>query len=185
MKRLIVLLLIILLYSVPSSSQGGFIGLYLDPWGGICEIEDCKLDILNVYVVHKLTPAASASQFRVISSSGFTGVYLGDVVPQDMDILLYGSSQDGIAIAYGGCYESPVHILTIRYLVYGTSEPNSYIEVVGDSNSITPGLIMVDCNANMYEAMGGRAYINGDGSFSCSPTPTASPSWGGIKALYR
>jgi hypothetical protein len=187
MKKILILALAVIFYAVPSFAQGGLIGVYLDTWGEICDIDDCDLGtttILEVQIVHKLAPCATASQFMVVTSSGFTGTYLGEEVPDPFGG--FGNSRYGIAIAYGDQYSSPIHILIIRYLIYGTSAPNSYIEVVADPDE-SRGIIMTDCNNPplVHPALGGRAYVNGDGTFSCTTTPIQDASWGQIKALYR
>ena len=64
----------------------------------------------------------------------------------------------------------------------------SYIEVVADPKANPPGIYMVDCSSPNYPvlltAVGGRAYINNDGSANCTTTPVRITTWGGIKALY-
>ncbi|NIO00803.1 MAG: hypothetical protein GTO42_01475 [Candidatus Latescibacteria bacterium] len=186
MKRLLLLGVVVLFISTVSFAQGGLIGLYIDPWGDDCDIEDCKVEIINVYVVHKFAPSPSACQFMIVSSDGFTGAYLGEETPL-MNGCMFGNSQRGISIAYGECASTPVHILTLRYYLYGTSKPNSYLQVVGDPTNVTPGIYIVDCTTppTLIPAIGGRAYINGDGTVSCSTTPVEPTSWGRIKSLYK
>jgi hypothetical protein len=191
MKRLLILALVVIFYSVPSFAQGGLIGIYLDTWGELCDIDDCeegKITVLEVQVVHKLAPCATGSQFMIITSEGFTGTYLGEELPDPIGGCM-GNSQTGVAIGYSAHLICPIHIMTVRYLIYGTSEPNSYIEVVADASSPfhyeTP--MMTDCSDihQIHPAIGGRAYINGDGTFSCTTTPVEIKTWGQIKALYR
>jgi hypothetical protein len=190
MKRMITVTFVILLFGVPVMAQGGLIGLFIDTWGDECCIVDIdkeKIRIIEVQVVHKFAPEAGAAQFSIQASDGFTGVYLGEEIPASLPGGCIGNSQRGISIAYGACQSSPVHILTIRYYMYGTSAPMSYLEVVEDPTAIPPGINMVDCNHNpqMFPALGGRAYINNDGSINCkTTTPTRTTTWGGIKALY-
>jgi hypothetical protein len=188
MKKVLIIALLVIFYSVPSFSQGGLIGIYLDTWGELCDIEDCDIGItvLEVQVVHKLAPCATAAQFMVVASEGFTGSYLGEEVIEPGGGL--GNSQRGISVAYGDLFSTPKHIMTVRYLIYGTSEPNSYLEIVADTSHRdheTP--LMTDCNSPplLHPALGGRAYINGDGTFSCTTTPVELKTWGQIKALYR
>jgi hypothetical protein len=188
MKRLLILALVVIFYCVPSFAQGGLIGLYLDTWGEICDIDDCDIgiNILEVQVVHKHAPEVGASRFMIVASEGFTGTYLGEEVIEPGGGL--GNSQRGISIAYGECFSTPRHILTVRYLIYGTSEKNSYLEVVADATCPhRDDVHMVDCSdpPYLYPAIGGRAYINGDGTLSCTTTPVQPTSWGQIKALYR
>jgi hypothetical protein len=190
MKRLLIPALAVIFYTVPTFAQGGLIGIYLDKWGEICDIDDCdegSVTVLEVRIIHKLAPEISGSQFMIVASSGFTGTYLGEEYPETF--CAHGNSRYGISIAYGQCYSSPLNILTVRYLIYGTSEKNSYMEVVADASSPHPyeTPVMVDCDdpPNLLEAVGGRAYINGDGTFSCTTTPVKITSWGQIKALYR
>jgi hypothetical protein len=192
MKKLLILALVVIFYCIPSfaqDGQGGLIGLYLDTWGELCDIDDCEIGvtILEIQVVHKLAPCAAGSQFMIETSDGFTGSYLGEEFPDHIPGG-FGNSRTGLAIGYGDILPSPIHILTVRYLIYGTSEPNSYIRVIGDSSPPsydTP--IMADCSdpPELHPALGGTAYINGDGTLSCTTTPIEPKTWGQIKALYR
>ena len=194
MKRMITVSFVVLMFSVPVFAQGGLIGLFIDVWGENCcieDIDDKNFRIIEVQVVHKFAPAASASQFTIQASDGFTGAYLGEEIPASMPAGgFFGNSQRGIAIGYGECYDTNVHILTIRYFLYGTSAPMSYLEVVEYPGVYpTPGIFMVDCSNPadplLLPAAGGRAYINSDGSVTCTDiTPTQNTTWGGIKALY-
>jgi hypothetical protein len=193
MKRLLILALAVIFFALPSfaqDEQGGLIGIYLDRWGETCDIDDCdfgKTTVLEVQIVHNLAPCVKGSQFMIVASSGFTGTYLGEEIPDPIAGFI-GNSQSGMMIGYGGEYETPLHILTVRYLIYGTSEPNSYLEVVADASSPfgyeTPIVVTCDNSGNTYPAVGGRAYINGDGTFSCTTTPVHVVTWGQIKALY-
>ena len=186
MKRLLAFVFLGLLLPMVTFAQGGLIGLYVDRWGGICDIADSGIDIIDVYVIHKYTSGATASQFRVVASVGFTGVYLGEEIPLQWGACI-GNSQHGIALAYAHCHTSPIHILTIRYLLNGTSAPNSYLKVVGhpDPRIPDPKLAMVDCDSNTHPVLGGIAYINNDGSADCAATPVETQTWGRIKSLYR
>jgi hypothetical protein len=187
MRRLLVLLAVILISGGTAMAQGGLIGLYIDTWGDDCDIYDNGHGIIEVQVVHKFAPQAAAAQFSVITSPGFTGAYLGEELPASLLGGLFGNSQRGISIAYAECRSSPIHILTMKYYMFGTSARNSYIEVVADPTAKPPGIYMVDCAVpfpTLYTAVGGRAYINNDGTASCTTTPVRSTTWGGIKAMY-
>lgn len=188
MKRMITLVFVSLIFSVPVMAQGGLIGLYIDAWGNECDIEDTRYRIIEVQVVHKFAPSAGAAQFAIQGSSGFTGVYLGEEIPASLPWGAgIGNSQRGISLAYGECRHNTVHILTIRYILYGTSAPLSYLEVIAHPTARPPGIYMVDCSTpvpELYTAVGGRAYINNDGSANCTTTPVRTTTWGGIKALY-
>jgi hypothetical protein len=177
--------------SAAAMAQGGLSGLYIDPWGNECDFDDNGFGIIDVLVVHKFAPEAGAVEFMVRTSPGFTGTYPGEeiMIPNGAKC---GNSYSGISFAYGECLSSPIHILTIRYVLYGTSAPLSYLKVVADSHAHPPGIYMVDCNRpypNLLPALGGRACINNDGTVNCTTTPeqvtpTQVPTWGGIKALY-
>ena len=186
MKKILLMALPLILFSIPAFGQGGLIGLYTDIWGSQCDFEDRSYDILEVKVVHKFSPGMSGSQFKVQASPGFTGVYLGEEFSPQLTALFIGNTQTGIGIAYGACYSDNLHVITIRYIIYGTSEPLSYLEVVTHLGGAPPGLWATSCDhiPQLLPAQGGRAYITNDGSAYCTITPNRNTTWGGIKALY-
>jgi hypothetical protein len=162
--------------------QAGGIGLYFDtPVYATCDYADVAPALVPVYVVHKLTPGATASQFMVISGGGFNCTYTGEIIHVPVSI---GSTQTGISVSYGGCVPSDILIATINYFCMGTAPVCSYLEVVPDPAAPTGTIEVVDCAFVKLIGNGGRADINSDGSCHCG-NPTTDTTWGAVKTLYQ
>jgi hypothetical protein len=145
------------------------------------------------------------AQFRLVPSSGFTGVYLDET---HHGIFALGNSQDGISIFMGcGGYVpgtasafGEVDLLEVRYMTFGTSASCSYLRVEacpgGDPTGVyEPGLLVWTCAvyAQCYEAGGGKLYVNPNmgGGVECmeqcygGTIPAHETTWGQIKELYK
>lgn len=168
------------------SAQGGHIGLYADTWGTSCAFENASYEILEVQIVHMDAPETAAGQFMLQSGGGFTGVYLGEELSPGVAGGM-GNSRTGISIAYGDCYASPLHIMTVRYIITKPSPKGSYLKIVPDPNAVPePGIWVVDCSfSELLPASGGILIVNEAGAFCCASTPVVARSWGAIKVLYE
>lgn len=190
MKRLMSLLVVALLAPAGARAQGGHIGVYGDSLGTQCRIDVPTSGIVKIFVVHKLGAPTGGSEFTVSSGGNFNGVYLGEYF--GTNAVSFGNSQTGIAIGYGGCWYDQVHILTVSYYVPSEPPVCSYIDIVDFDlfGNAPPGIHSVDCDGNMWDALGGRAYVNGDGTCDCATpnnttTPVEESTWGAIKTVYR
>lgn len=187
MRILIVVLAVALIVPAAAMAQYGVIGLYTDQGATSCDVVDNGQGVLDIYVVHTMVVGATAVQFKVQPSAGFTAVHVGDQTPY----LFIGNSQTGISVAYGECLGAPINVMTITYLFDGTSSACGYLQVVGDPNAPTgSGLFAVDCapewEMQAHDVQGGSLFVNGDGSCPClSPVPTEPSTWGQIKAMYN
>ncbi len=155
----------------------GTISLYSDSLFTTSEASDTAPGILTVYVVHdKMTTANGhvGTWFMVSGGGGFTGTLLDETVPHPVFL---GSSPSGIIIAFGTCLSQPQHLLTIRYVLSGTSATDSYLQVLPHPDD--GRIIVEDCNFWNNPATGGALTVNP------SVVPTEATTWGRIKALYR
>jgi hypothetical protein len=176
MKRVL-----LIIWSV-AFGQAGYIALFFDQpaYSNRC-YDDLTAALVPVYVVHQLTPGATASQFMVVSGGGFNCVYTGEIIAVPVSI---GSTQSGISVSYGGCVPSTILIATMNYFCQGISPANAYLEVVPDPAAPTGTIEVVDCSFVKLVAYGGRAYFNTDQPWLCVD-PTRQTSWGAVKALYE
>jgi hypothetical protein len=137
--------------------------------------------ILKVYVVHDPEGPGvwtHAAWFMVSGGGGFTGVWIGDTTPYPNGVVV-GASPTGIQTYYGGCVP-PGHLLTITYMMSGTSAPDSYLEVLPDPEDPSMMILVVSCYGfEMMRCDGGRLTINPSG------VPTESTTWGRIKGMYE
>lgn len=159
----------------------GFIGLYNGPTGFDCNISDAAPGLLSIYVVHQGMNGATASQFAAPMPSCMNAVYLADDSPFGV---VLGDSQNGVAIGYGACLPSPIHVLTIQFFGQGLSSNCCIYRVVRDPNTNANGPVVVDCQQNVTTANGGVAIVNPAPSCPCGLVTTHEMTWGHIKSLY-
>lgn len=210
MKILIFISFLILAGPGLAFGQAGYIGLYKDPTFISCEYWETTPSLVPVYVVHKGTPGATASRFRVISEGGFNMIYVGDVIAAPVHS---GTVQEGICFEYLECLASDILLVTINYFTMGMSPTCSRLRVVPDISAPSGKIEMMDCAGNVLEAGGDEFVVNPDGSCYCDmmcldaglpcagvksnllrtgqksdglcpASPVESKSWGHIKALY-
>jgi hypothetical protein len=188
MKNVLLFTTFLMLVASMAFAQSGGIAVYADKYGACCDLYNHH-NSMQVYFIHEYTPGATASQFAV-QVQGVPLTNVGETVTPPFQS--FGHSSYGIAIAYGACLTSPIHVLTITYL--GTSAPCDMIRVVEDPSATPPGIYVTDCAEpipHLLTGIGGATYINNDGTCNCSlsPCPPEVPveknSWGKVKALYR
>lgn len=204
-KPVILAAIIVAISASLAFGQAGGIGLYPAADYVGCEIFDTAPGTYPVYVVHKFTPGAKASQFKIEPGVGFNMVYTGETSPFTTVV---GNSQIGVCIDYGACLASDILVLTIEYFGMGTSPACSWLEVVPHPNKTN--IEVLDCAGRVYASYGNVLHVNTDSScpcsclrttdpdtesmlldpgpveslFYCATSPTEKGSWGQIKALY-
>ena len=174
MRRLLFVLPIIALtfsFSGPAHGQGGTICLFADVNGNQCSLTDAAPGLMTVYAVHQNTAGATASQFSApipdcMSANGAT--FLSDQHPFPVSI---GSSQDGIAIGYGACLSSPIHVLTINYFALGLTPADCPYPVLPDPNVASGTVDVADCNNTLIPGLGGTTYVNSALPCDCPDGP--------------
>ena len=175
------LLTILLVLPAAALGQSGSIGLYADPAGTVCNVTDAGGGEVNVYVVHKATSGAAASEWKIISDSGFAMAYLGE----SWSTTAMGDTRSGVTTSYGACSPSPILLCTVTYMSYGASASCSSLQVVADPSSASGTIEVVDCNSNRVSASGGKLIVNPDGSCPCGQANNVQETdWGRIKAMF-
>lgn len=181
MKKALLLTLVLMLAASMAFAQGGSIGVFSDAGGSSCNLTDAAPGLLSFYVVHVLTPGATASQFSAPMPACMLGAsYLSDTGIFPVTI---GSSQTGVAIGYGACLAAPIHCLTINYFGGGLTTPCCYYGVYPDPNLTSGNIEVVDCTENLITATGGVGIINPDGTCQCD-VPTQDTTWGKVKSIF-
>ena len=156
-----------------AAAQTGTICLYADPQGTQCNISDTAPGLLPVYVIHNplSTPSGGAIgvRFAAPRPDCMTGAsWVSDSTP----FSLSGSSQTGVAIAYGGCVMEPTHILTIQYLASGSTTPDCPYIVVPQIDE--PVIGVTTCSYTGAQGVGGITYVNSSLPCVCVE-PTGPP----------
>jgi hypothetical protein len=178
-SRVVVLTSCLLLLATASGAQVGYCGtfhLYCDSLYTCTKTKDTEPRILKVYVVHDdegHEGGFTASQFMVGASDGFTGTWVADSTPYPY---VRGSSPVGIVIGYGNCVPSGL-VLTITYMLSGTSASDSYLQALPDPTLVSGKIELALC-------VGMSCYCNGAQLTINSSVPIGSTTWGLIKGLY-
>jgi len=182
MKKTLLFTLVLMLSASMAFAQGGSIGVFSDAAGTSCNLIDGAAGLLSFYVVHTLTPGASASQFIAPAPACMLGAsYLSDTAPFSVTI---GNSQNGVAIGYGACLAAPIHILTINFFGGGLTTPCCYYGVFPDPLVAAGQIEVVDCAENLLFATGGEGVINPDATCQCD-VPVYDTTWGQIKSIFE
>jgi hypothetical protein len=189
MRNVLLLMLVLMLTASLAFAQTNRVGLFgvSDPTTDAdCNIADVS-GLLPVYAVHLQDgpggPTMIASQFKSEIPGCFTGTWLSDTAIYPVTV---GNSQVGVAIGYGVCIATPIHVLTINLFASGTTPPCCIWPVEGDPN-IPSGLVeFVNCDNDLLTGVGQSGIINADGTCPCADiVATDDATWGKIKALYH
>jgi hypothetical protein len=185
MKKVLLLASVMALSASLAFAQAGAPNIFMDPMGSSCDLVQPPPGLWPVYVVHVLTPGATAIQFSApLPQCALPGLlWLSDTAQYPVTI---GDSQGGVAIGYGACIASPNLVLIINLFSQIPGPPCCLWPVLPDP-AVPSGMIeVVDCNANLL-LVGSEpsAVINSDGTCFCvEPLAAQESTWGNIKALY-
>jgi hypothetical protein len=180
MKKLLLFTVVMLFGAGLAFGQAGSIGLFADAGGSSCSLDEGTA-VSFIYVIHVLTPGATASEFMVASSAGFNMIYIAEVYFKPVNI---GDLRTGISIGYGSCFQSPTLLARMDYVVSPlATDPCSYLEIVPSPASASGAIEIVDCADNVVPAGGIPLVINPNMHCQCD-VPTQDTTWGKLKALY-
>ncbi|UCG52169.1 MAG: hypothetical protein JSW58_01030 [Candidatus Latescibacterota bacterium] len=182
MKLASVIALVALLGAGAVFGQAGSIGLFSDTYGTNCSLYDQIPGLVSVYAVHVSTSGATACQFRVEDGPGMNMMWLSDTAWG----IWIGCSHcpEGIAIPYGICLSSPIHVLTMGYFAQAISQDCSWIRVVPPETLPSGQIEMYDCDSNILYPTGGTLIVNPTDDCQCD-VPVDESTWGKIKEMYR
>ena len=143
MKKVLLLTLAMMICASMAFAQAGGIGLYTDsPAYTSCTFTDAGAALVPIYVVHKLCPGATASQFMVVPGGGWNCTFTGEVIAVPVSI---GTSLGGLSASYGGCRASDILISTLNWFCMGASPTCAYLEVVPDPAAPSGNIEVVNC----------------------------------------
>jgi len=187
LKFLLILVLVQAIVSLTDmrivAAQSGNITAFADEAASSCSITDQTIEPFTIYVFHTNFSQMLDVYFRVYESPGFHAIYIGESVN---GLVSVGDFRNGIGLLYGVCRDGPMLLGTISYQGNGTSEPCSYVDIVGWRASLP---LTGDCNFAEYPAPSlGNLYVNpqpGACEPWCDVVTTEPTTWGKVKALYR
>ena len=159
------------------------IGLYADSQGVQCNLVDTAGAVLPIYVVHVSSAGSAGCQFSAPKPACMVGaIWLTDVVP----FFELGNTQVGVTFGYGTCKTGPIHVTTMIFFGYGTSEPCCQYPVLPDPYAPQNEVLVVECDNEVVAAGGLVGIVNGNASCPCGyPVAVEETTWGNVKALYQ
>jgi hypothetical protein len=163
---------------------------------------DCQLlndgppGVRTVYVRHTFNDGATAVRFMVGLSPGVSMTFLSETHPFPMSV---GSTQTGLSVCYGECLLDDVVLATVSYMSYATDQNCSKVLILPHPDAETVEVLACDASpvaANVRDlhvlAPNGvcgcpptHRFPGSPAAFDCRPLPTATTTWGAVKALYR
>jgi len=177
-----------------SEIEGGIVVSALS-FGQSCTVLDSP-GLHSIYILHRNTPGAIGSRFKVSTGNGVTWTYVSETVNAPMFV---GNTQRGIALCYGDCIAETTLLATISYMGYGTGLSCGQINIVPHPQAQTVEAAMCDGTPvslvvnDLYvvRVLGdcgcpsGHVFVGSPQVFNCQPVAAAQTTWGAIKALYR
>lgn len=182
MRMVLALGLALSLAAGSATAQTGIVGIFADPAGTSFALSDSPpMGLKLYYIVHVNTSGATGAQYRAKLPLCMTQT--GAMWLADMNIypVAIGNSQAGVAVAYGACRSSPIHVQTIQVFAMGTTPACCYWTV--DADPAAGATVMVsDCDFNVIPGTGGVGIINQD--HTCPGTPVEDTTWGRVKTMF-
>ena len=195
------LLFLMLLVPVSGSAGewgGGTVGVYADAVGSYCQIRDIP-GTRTLYVIQKLTIGSISARFRIELSSGFTGTLVGFHSPFSA---VAGDPLTDVTVTYDNtCLTGSIEILSLQFLLIGTSQECSWVRVAAHPGSVDGQIDTYNCALARAPAEWGGIHVQSDPlrwcpdagnpefMFYCRPytppLPVEPSTWGAVKALYR
>jgi hypothetical protein len=164
-----------------AGAQAGAVGLFKDPAGTICSLEDRSPGIVPFYVVHIGTGGATACQYAAPKPNCLAATFLSDT---NMFPVTIGNSQSGVSIGYGTCRSGSIHVQTISYFTQGLTPACCRYYVIPDPNAVSGTIDTVDCNSTIVAASTIRTVINATTACPCGEPTAEESTWGQVKTLY-
>jgi hypothetical protein len=138
----------------PDPAIGGTVGIYTDDAGTNRDIVDTG-GTVTLYLIHKVTAGATASQFKIEAPAGWN--LIGAVHDFDLHI---GDFDDSIAYVYESCLTGTINIATLTYQSPGNSAGSTF-KVLPDATHSS--VHVIHCNATDW--------LRGDGLTSTVSAP--------------
>ena len=163
-----------------ATAEQGVLGVSEAPSGYDIAIDDHTPGTRTVYIVHMFTDGSAGCSFGYVEDPGMTMVRVGGGPVSGMFAL--GDLDGGVAVAYQECKVGSFPVYRIDYVAFGTSASCSFLRVA--PHPTDGAMLLADCLGMVTRRFSSiDAFVNGD--VTCYPGPTASSTWGRVKALYR
>jgi hypothetical protein len=184
MKKFVLTVALLALCASPVFAQVGGPAFYADAAGTSCNITVPTGVPFNVYVVHSSIGGATGGQWMFDPTTIDPNLtYIGGSAGPAA-ILVIGSPQAGVSLAYGGCVNGALHVWTFNFFSVAGVPACTYLELLHDPAAQTPGVISVDCIFAEISVDPGEGIMNANASCDCV-VAAQTTTWGKVKSLYR
>jgi hypothetical protein len=191
-RQLLVILsvLIVVCGATTVSAQSPRVGLYSNANASICSWTDTAPGFFQVFIVVQNIPDVVGIEFKVVAGPGFTATLVGELCPLPPFPSVIGDAFSGLVLALGACYNSPIHVYTLTFQGFGTSDVCANLALAPHPDRLGGDIRAVDCSFNailIQQSSTDMFLLNPDGSCnSCGfPVPVEPATWGAVKALYN
>lgn len=184
MKRILLIAMLVICTASLASAAVGNIGVFADPVGSSCDVQDAA-GLVDVYVVHVNATAAITSQFKMTQDASIAMTYIAGTV--NSSLLFLGDVRTGITITYVGCKTNfPLELVHIQYFGTGTTTSCAKLLIEADPTTDSGEIEVVDCAsvAHPLGMFGGSAMVNSTGDCGCD-IATRETTWSKVKSLYK
>lgn len=163
-------------------AQAGAIGIFRDPAGTVCYLDDKSAGVVPYYVVHVGTGGATGCQYSAPRPDCMSATHLSDT---NVFPVTLGNSQTGMSVGYGSCRTEPIHVQTISYFTQGLTPACCRYYVLPHPNAESGKIDVVDCYFTTLSGSTIRAVINATSACPCGEPTAEESTWGGVKTLYN
>lgn len=174
--------------SVAANAQDSKLELYGDAEMSNCSITLSAPGVIQVHIF-QTGDAAMATEFGLLAPACLAGAtWLGDIITDPAFLTIGDTQRDlGIAVAFGGCVSTPIHIGYVNFLVTDIGGECCDFDV---SDPLSPdiGINTVNCDEpNVIDPMATKSLtVNPNPGCLCNiPLAVESTTWGRVKSLYR
>lgn len=187
MRGMILLGMILVLaggMATPARGQAGQINVFVDSLYTQCwHYEGYASYLIQVYVVHQNTPAATGCRFK-LKPHWLSWTYLSETSSFEVT----GNTRTGITVNYGTCLSSNVLITKVLYLRDYRSLDCASLTAVADPAAPSGTIEVYDCSGNTLVG-GAQPLVVNPGGWDCwvwcNTIPVEESTWGRLKALYE
>ncbi len=191
-RRLLVVLSVVIVVcgATTASAQLPRVGLYSNANASNCSLTDVAPGYFQVFVVAQNIPDVVGIEFQVVAGPGFTATLVGELCPLPPFPSVIGDAFSGLVLALGNCYNPPIHVYTLTFQGFGTSDACANLALASHPDRLDGHIRAVDCSFNavlIQQSSTDMFLLNPDGSCnSCGfPVPVEHTTWGAVKALYN
>jgi hypothetical protein len=179
-KAIVLLLILLLLAAGPAASQTEAVGVFADPEGTDCNLQDRVPAACTFYVVHLNAVNRTGVEFWPAPPG------CSEMIPlnwsSEMPVAT-GAYHTGFSVAYGQPLSGNILVMQLHFFCQGLSSLCCAFSVI--AHEATGQLVTADAAHELHPIIGQTSIINPTNSCGCNVVSNRESTWGKVKALYR